>query len=91
MAHGIDTTIVEIDPVVYDFAIRYFGLPQDHTVVIADAVSYAAKAVQMRREYDYIIHDVFTGGAEPVDLFTLEFIQDLSSLLKPNGVIAIVS
>ena len=41
--------------------------------------------------YDYIVHDVFTGGAEPVELFTKAFIQGLSDLLKPNGVIAIVS
>jgi hypothetical protein len=34
---------------------------------------------------------VFTGGAEPVDLFTLEFLQGLGDLLKPDGVIAIVS
>jgi hypothetical protein len=37
------------------------------------------------------VHDVFTGGAEPVDLFTLEFLQSLGRVLKPNGVIAIVS
>ena len=41
--------------------------------------------------YDYIVHDVFTGGAEPVELFTEAFIHGLSDLLKPNGVIAIVS
>ena len=40
--------------------------------------------------YDYIIHDVFTGGAEPLDLFTVEFLTDLASLLDPDrGVIAI--
>ena len=41
--------------------------------------------------YDYIIHDVFTGGAEPVELFTEEFLAGLSQLLHPEGVIAIVS
>lgn len=41
--------------------------------------------------YDYMIHDVFTGGAEPIELFTLEFLVGLSDLLKWDGVIAIVN
>ncbi|KAF9876023.1 spermine spermidine synthase [Colletotrichum karsti] len=90
ITHGIDTTIVEIDPVVHEFASKYFDLPSNHTPVIADAVSYTAKlADDPSARYDYIVHDVFTGGAEPVPLFTLEFLQGLNSLLKPDGVIAI--
>jgi spermidine synthase len=91
IAHGIDTTIVEIDPVVYDFASKYFDLPANHTAVISDAVPYASLSVGLGKQFDYIIHDVFTGGAEPIDLFTFEFLNDLRSLLRPNGVIAIVS
>jgi len=90
MQHGIDTTIVEIDPAVHDFATKYFALPTGHTRVIEDAVSYASKQAQAGVKYDYVVHDVFTGGAEPVDLFTYEFLQDLHTLLKPGGVIAIV-
>lgn len=92
IAHGIDTTIVEIDPVVYDFAKKYFALPSNHTAVIADAVQWSQdNEVDRAEAYDYIIHDVFTGGAEPIDLFTEEFLSSLSAMLKPNGVIAIVS
>lgn len=94
MAHGINTTIVEIDPVVYDFAIKYFGLPPKHVSVIEDALTYveaAQKSQDQREHYDYIIHDVFTGGAEPAALFTTDFLTGLSQLLKPDGVIAIVS
>jgi spermidine synthase len=90
-AHGIDTTIVEIDPVVYDFASKYFGLALQPKVVIADAVSYISEQVTLGQKFDYVVHDVFTGGAEPVNLFTIEFLQDARSLLKPEGVIAIVS
>ncbi|KAK7931504.1 Spermine/spermidine synthase [Apiospora marii] len=90
IAHGIDTTIVEIDPIVYEYAVKYFGLPANHTAVIEDAVSYTARAaVEEPEHYDYILHDVFTGGAEPIPLFTLEFLQSLNALLKPDGVIAI--
>jgi spermidine synthase len=92
VAHGIDTTVVEIDPVVHEFAQKYFQLPKNHTSVIEDAVTYAERqANTSETRYDYIVHDVFTGGAEPIPLFTLEFLQSLHTLLKPGGVIAIVS
>lgn len=91
VAHGIDTTVVEIDPVVHEFALKYFQLPKNHTAVIQDAVSYTDElASQSQGLFDYIIHDVFTGGAEPIPLFTLEFFQNLHTLLKPEGVVAIV-
>lgn len=91
--HGIDTTIVEIDPVVHKFATQYFNLPSNHVAAIEDAGKFVKRAQKSTPspQYDYIIHDVFTGGAEPAELFTLEFLKDLSSLLKDDGVIAIVS
>lgn len=83
---------MEIDPVIHEYAVEYFGLKENNAAVLADAVSYTAQLVEeAAQSYDYIVHDVFTGGAEPVDLFTLEFLQGLASLLKPEGVIAIVS
>ena len=78
---------------VHDFATRYFDLPQNHTSIIGDAVEIV-NDMQSRGGkddlYDYILHDVFTGGAEPIDLFTLEFLEALSNLLRPDGVIAVV-
>ncbi|MCJ1307971.1 hypothetical protein MMC25_001621 [Agyrium rufum] len=103
LSHGLNTTIVEIDPVVHRFATDYFGLPTNHTSVITDATDMVKNA-QMANEHhksknplakqplyawDYIIHDVFTGGAEPISLFTQDFLTDLKVLLKPDGVIAI--
>ena len=90
MQHGIDTTVVEIDPVVHQFADKYFGLQENNPPVLKDAIKYTAQLVEESMTYDYIVHDVFTGGDEPVGLFTLEFLQGLNSLLKPEGVIAIV-
>ncbi|KAG9249957.1 S-adenosyl-L-methionine-dependent methyltransferase [Emericellopsis atlantica] len=89
VTHGIDTTVVEIDPVVHEFAAKYFDLKENNPPVLVDAVSHTAGLVEQGKTYDYIIHDVFTGGAEPVDLFTLEFLQGLSDLLTPDGVVAI--
>ncbi|KAF2821797.1 hypothetical protein CC86DRAFT_373574 [Ophiobolus disseminans] len=90
IAHGINTTIVELDPVVHHYATKYFGLSPLHTAVIDDAVSYvAAKSVSAPGSFHYIIHDVFTGGAEPVSLFTTEFMQGLYDLLTLDGSVAI--
>lgn len=90
--HGINTTIVELDPTVYSYALTYFALPPppQHHAVIMDAVPFVAAAAESQpKSYDFIIHDVFTGGAEPTALFTLEFLQGLERLLKDDGVIAI--
>ncbi|KAI0443489.1 S-adenosyl-L-methionine-dependent methyltransferase [Xylaria telfairii] len=90
ISHGIDTTIVEIDPIIHKFASKYFGLPPNHTAVIEDVVSWSQlNAPILHEHYDYIVHDVFTGGAEPVDLFTDTFLEGLKHMLKPNGVIVI--
>lgn len=94
IAHGINTTIVEIDPVVHKFATQYFDLPSRHASIIEDAAVFIdrSEAAGVERQlYDYIIHDVFTGGAEPIELFTAEFLQGLSNMLTAEGVIAIVS
>ena len=94
VAHGINTTTVEIDPVVDEFATEYFALPPNRISVIEDAVSFVERVqaeIPQHSIYDYVIHDVFTGGAEPVELFTEEFLQGLSKLLVHNGVIAVVS
>ncbi|KAL8706649.1 MAG: hypothetical protein Q9225_007927, partial [Loekoesia sp. 1 TL-2023] len=88
VAHRIDTTVVEIDPVVHAFATQHFNLPSNHTSVIQDAVVFVEQN-RNNRKYDYIIHDVFTGGAEPIELFTVEFLEGLKDILKHKGTIAI--
>lgn len=82
--------MVEIDPIVPVLAEKYFDLPSNVTVVIADALEYTSGALHTKQQFDYIVHDVFTGGAEPANLFTVEFLTTLRSLLKPDGSIAIV-
>ena len=90
--HGIRTTIIEIDPIVHKFAVNYFSLPFNHTAILNDAITTVEDMQRLHAErYDYIIHDVFTGGAEPVELFTKEFLTGLSNLLSLEGTIAIVS
>ena len=90
--HGINTTIVELDPTIYSYAMKYFDLPPppQHHAAIMDAIPFVATTAESQpASYDFIIHDVFTGGAEPTALFTLEFLKGLHKLLKDDGVVAI--
>ena len=92
--HKVDTTIVELDPIVYEYARKYFALPANHRSFIGNALDFvetARKDTGTKQQYRYIVHDVFTGGAEPIALFTAEFLSGLYDLLKPDGAIAIVS
>ena len=83
---------MEIDPVVHDFATKYFDLPPNHTPIINDAITFVNEGRSTSRgQYDFIIHDVFTGGAEPIQLFTENFLEGLRALLHEDGTIAIVS
>ena len=100
--HGINTTILELDPVIHDFAVRYFKLPTNHSYLIGDAVAAVAAWTASdttdtsagRHDtkaglYEFIVHDGFTGGVVPSQLFTMEFLQGLRTLLRDDGVVAI--
>lgn len=83
---GIVTDAIEIDPVVAAAAGEYFKFRASGRLVVGDA------RFEVRRldgKYDFIVHDCFTGGSEPVHLLSLEMLQDLRSLLKPGGILAL--
>ena len=71
---------------------KHFQLKENSPAVIKDAVVYTARLVdEAEKTYDYIVNDVFTGGIDPVDLFTLDFFQNLYTLLNNDSVVAIAS
>ncbi|KAI8809720.1 S-adenosyl-L-methionine-dependent methyltransferase [Cladochytrium replicatum] len=82
--------IAELDPVVYKFAVDHFDLPVDPRaeVSIGDArlLLQKIKAVGL---YDYVLHDVFSGGSVPAQLFTLEAFESIAKVLKPDGILAV--
>ncbi|KAF8457472.1 S-adenosyl-L-methionine-dependent methyltransferase [Terfezia claveryi] len=91
MRHGVETHLVELDPMVYQYAKDYFHLLPNHTAHIMDAVKFVqdASSVEKPKQWDFIIHDVFTGGAVPSVLFTTDMMQGMGKILKDDGVIAI--
>ena len=76
--------VVEIDPEVIRIAERYFDAPEGLDIVIADARNYVA-AAGGEQEFDLLFLDAFNSFSVPYHLTTLEFTEELSSLLAVNG------
>jgi len=83
---GIATDSMEIDAAVARAAEDYFSFQSTGDVIVGDA-RYQIK--QLDKTYDFIIHDCFTGGAEPIHLLSLEMFQELKAMLRPGGVLAV--
>ncbi|EJD48018.1 S-adenosyl-L-methionine-dependent methyltransferase [Auricularia subglabra TFB-10046 SS5] len=88
MKHGLDTTVVEIDPVVYHYAKQYFGLKTPSAVHLTDARGWV-HTQPAEPKYDIVVHDCFSGGSVPAHIFTREFWGDLKRVLAPDGVVAV--
>jgi spermidine synthase len=99
LRHGLNTTIVEIDPAVYDAARTWFGLPDPGpgNVFLEDArkfVEERSRKVQMGNEtnvFDIVVHDCFSGGGVPKHIFTTEFWSSLKQIMDPEGILVVVS
>jgi len=77
---------VEIDPVVHRFAEDHFGLPRIN-VFHEDGRAFVEKT---KEKWDYILHDVFTGGTVPAHLFTKEMWKSVKAALAEHGVLTVV-
>ncbi|KAG0321197.1 hypothetical protein BGZ97_011887 [Linnemannia gamsii] len=85
--HGLLVDVVEIDPAVVDYATEYFDWPAPHEKFIQDGRQFIRNAPEGK--YDYVIHDVFTGGGVPPSLFSLEALHDIQRIMRPDGVLAL--
>lgn len=83
---GIVTDTIEIDPAVAEAARRWFHFEPTGLFLVGDA-RYEITRLTVR--YDLIVHDCFTGGAEPTHLLTKEMLSELRSLLKDGDVLAL--
>ncbi|KAJ2778623.1 hypothetical protein GGI15_004123 [Coemansia interrupta] len=79
--------VVEIDPAVHRAAVEFFGLPRAlNAVHLRDARGFIDDAPAAA--YDYVVHDVFTGGSVPAALFSREAVAQLRRIMRPAGVLA---
>ncbi|KZT36233.1 hypothetical protein SISSUDRAFT_1050166 [Sistotremastrum suecicum HHB10207 ss-3] len=76
------------------------GVGNDGEVYIGDARQWITQRANITREegskggkggakFDYVIHDVFSGGSVPGHLFTVEFWRDVRELMRDDGILAV--
>ena len=82
--------IVEIDPAVVKAAEDYFPFKPDANlkVNIDDGRVFVKKAIKAGAQYDLVMLDAFEDDYIPEHLLTREFLQEVKSIIVPNGVIA---
>lgn len=92
MYFGTNVTVIEIDPAVYDYARKYFKLPEPNAVHLTDARGWVHEQSVLStpvHQYDIVVHDCFSGGSVPAHIYTQEFWEDLKKLVAPNGIVAV--
>ena len=85
-SQGVMTDTIEIDPAVADAARRWFDFAPTGLFLVGDA---RHEIKRLDAHYDLIIHDCFTGGAEPTHLLTQEMMTELVPLLNESGILAL--
>lgn len=80
--HNFNVESVEIDQRIYDFGVKYFGMPAHKDHHITDGRYFINVA---KKKYDVIILDVIIGESVPAQLITLESFTRLKELLNDNG------
>ena len=84
--YGVEVDSIEIDPAVADAAEKQFNFRSKGRKIVGDARYEISK---LNGEYDLIIHDCFTGGAEPTHLLTVETFDRLRGLLSEHGLVVL--
>jgi hypothetical protein len=76
---GRQVSIVEIDPVSFRLAKRYFGLPRNIACQVGDGLAFMQKT---RRRYDVVIVDAFTGENIPAHMKGVAFFEAAAAVFE---------
>ncbi|MDP9127686.1 MAG: fused MFS/spermidine synthase [Pseudomonadota bacterium] len=77
-------TVVDINPVAFAIARRYFGLPPEIRCVRRDGIAYVHGTTHT---YDAVVVDVFGSHNEvPRSFTTRRFFEQVAAILSPSGV-----
>ncbi len=81
--------VLEVDPAVLTVAKEYFNFVEDEQLVnhVVDARVFIKRAGLRGEQYDYIVLDAFSGEYIPEHMLTQEFLQEVSQILTPDGVL----
>lgn len=81
--------VVEIDPAVTKVARQFFGFKEDPRMKVheMDGRVFVKRAIREKRQYDVVMLDAFDHEYIPEHLLTREFLEEVKSLLTPQGVL----
>lgn len=81
--------IVEIDEAVVRVAEDFFGFKatDQMQVHVRDARVFVKRARLNKQKYDFVVLDAFTGDYIPEHLLTVEFLQEVKSIMDADGVL----
>jgi len=85
---GIAVTIVDIDPLSFAIAHRYFRLPDDVRTYVGDGVAFLRTH---RERYDAIVLDAYAETSIPRQFLTASFFKLAKSRLKRRGAIFLMN
>lgn len=83
---GIECDIIEIEEAVVNFC-QYFNVSLKGNVWIEDALKVIPR---LEKQYDFIIHDIFSAGTLLGDLYSENFFRNLKGLLNNSGNLLVV-
>ena len=83
---GRRVSIVEIDPVSFRVAKRYFGLPRSVACHVDDGLAFMQRT---RKRFDVLIIDAFTGEKIPAHMKDAEFFEAAGRCLRKDGVVLV--
>ena len=80
---------VEIDESVIKVARQYFGFLENSQIKTysQDGRVFVKRALLKKQAYDWIILDAFNGDYIPEHLMTAEFLEEINTLLSPEGIL----
>jgi len=80
---GRRVSIVDIDPVSFTVAKRYFGLPRNVACHVGDGLAFMQKT---RQRYHILIIDAFTGEKIPDHMKDAAFFEAVGRCLRKDGI-----
>ena len=79
---GARATVLDIDPLSFEIARRYFHMPGEVECHVAEGAAFLRKT---RRRYDAIVLDAFAGGEIPRQFLTPAFFGLAKKKMRPRG------
>ena len=81
--------VVEIDEAVVRVAEEYFNYSDtdNMTVYVDDGRPFIKRAGIRGQKYDYIVLDAFSGDYIPEHMLTLEFLEEVKTIMREDGVL----